>query len=782
MKTPLFILFISLLAIFCASAQSIKITEHISFHDATWGALGGMENVSGDEGGVLTFFIRNEDSVSDSIINVRFSVSGTYYDSIYWRVWPYRMAAAGAGNNFCAVTVKGLNFPFRENDMLHIEAWSAHGGYDSISSHQNITPELRIGNALPTHDMSALLIYVRNDGAASRRIDRIRINENEYIAGTSPELNVFGNDYSCSPQHIRILKIHLPYVFTQCAPLALAVLSTRLSDNQSQWTSAAIRVVAPEFPLGTWHSGLLNPGADLDRITLRSLHINSTHGVGNAATMEAAHQQYFIRVVWEPDFGNPFNPAQAAAVVQANQDGDYVHVWAIDDEPDLHGQDIAEQLVKNQTYWENDPNTPSYVNLAVQKKFNRYGWYADIVGMDHYVAPNAPNIIEFTWVPVVGRPAEIEEALEYTEYLKFNTEPRRMWSWCQLANSGWGQQSTDYTVNHQFWVHIMGGAKGIHWFTAKPGHPDNYPEQWAEAVRITKQFFPIKNICFYGEPARLSSTSNPDAVSRLLIGPEAMALIVVNNSIRFSWNGSFNPIEYNSALDSVSYSVEFDVPLWIQPNFLQITENGTTADGFAVSKIGNGRYRLTPSILYKQSHVFIIGKADNLPPDDVTGLNVAFEDSCALSWNEPYDNFGISGYILRYNHVVVDTVFEPVYFVDENVFSCDTALWEVIAFDAAGNLSSDTLTAGYPVLRSNTASLRVFPNPANEAVQVFIQSFPAKKLEVRDKTGRIVYSQQLKVENSVSLLEIDISNYPPGIYLIQAISENRTLVRKLLVM
>ncbi|GIV35476.1 MAG: hypothetical protein KatS3mg031_3011 [Chitinophagales bacterium] len=768
------------LAYSLVSGQSIKITEHISFQDAVWGQLGELENVMGDDGGVLTFFIRNDAATPDSIIHLRFSAAGTTYDSVYWRAWPSRITPAGSGNNYSAITVKGFDFPFRENDLLAIEVWSANGGYDSVS-YQNVTPELRIGNVLPSQDMHSLLIYVRNEGAFNRRIDKISINENEYIAGIASELSVWGDDYSCTPQHIRILKIEFPSALTQCAPLALAVLSTRLSDNQTQWTSAAIRVVAPEFPLGTWHSSLLNPGNDSERITIRALNINSTHGVTNPANMEMAYQQYFIRSVWQPDFGNPFNPPLAAATVQANQNADYVFVWAIDDEPDLHGRDIAKQIKKNQTFWENDPNTPSYVNLAVQKKFNRYGWFADIVSMDHYVAPNAPNIIELTWVPLIGRPAEIEEALEYTEYLKFNTEPRRMWSWCQLANSGWDQQATDYTVNHQFWAHIMGGAKGIHWFTAKPGHPTNFPEQWAEAVRLTRQFLPIKNICLYGETTRLSTTSNSDAVSRLLIGPEAMVLIVVNNSIRFTWNGNFNPIQYDSMIDSVAYTVELDVPTWIQPHFMQITENGTTSDGFSVAQIGSARYRITPGILYKKSHVFIIGKADDIPPNDVTGLNVAWQDSCVLSWNEPYDNFGISGYILQYNGIAVDTVTVPFYFVDKKSFICDNSLWKVIAFDAAGNLSSDSITSVNHSANAESRVLHIFPNPSDATVHIFIQTFPSEKIEVFDAKGRLIDSQQLIADTASRIMRINVSDYSPGVYFLKVICKNKTLIQKLIV-
>lgn len=124
-------------------AQQITITEHNSFHDASWGALGALENVSTDNGGVLTFFIRNNDTLNaDSIINVRFNVAGTYYDSVYWRAWPYVIAPLGQGNNYCAVTVKGVDFPFRENDTLTIEVWSANGGYASLNV-KNVTQKLR---------------------------------------------------------------------------------------------------------------------------------------------------------------------------------------------------------------------------------------------------------------------------------------------------------------------------------------------------------------------------------------------------------------------------------------------------------------------------------------------------------------------------------------------------------------------------------------------------------------------------------------------------------------
>lgn len=460
-------------------------------------------------------------------------------------------------------------------------------------------------------------------------------------------------------------------------------------SGSSMYSSAGIRVVEPEFPYGTWHSSGLNPDQVSARKQYQELGITSIHGPGNQYLMQKGYDQFGLRSMYEPSFGSPFDTAVAGQRVRQWAGKKFIHLWNIDDEPDLNGKDIREQVLKNLTYWVNDPNIPSYVNLAVMKKYNRYGWYADVVGMDHYAAPPAPNIIALTWVPIVGRAGELEEALDYTEYLKFNTEPRRMWTWCQLAPGPWSYEQDDFALNIQFWMHVMGGTKGIEWFVAQAHTRSTYPQLWAAASKVVRQLNSIKYLAFYGERTTLVTPNSNKVLARALVGPYSVVIPVVNNTTKYNWNGSFNPIKYNATIQSTAYTLDIELPDWIDPvQVYRVADDGGKLPVNMVA-LGDNKYRIIPSEqIFKEGHVYVIAGADTEPPLAPTGLNVADSVSgtqYTLSWNEPFDNFGVKGYYVYYNDRLIDSTSISLYEMNGDLFRCPAGAWSVRAYDASGN-------------------------------------------------------------------------------------------------
>jgi hypothetical protein len=523
-----------------------------------WGAYGALENINTtDNGGILYVFVRNNSGQPDSVVDFKITQGSFIAPLDGWRVWPPLMSAAGTGNNITTITAKSIQPSVAENNQITIEVWTKNGGYAT----QNFfcsTPKIRLANVLPSQDMHELYVYLRNDDLIHFfTVNELMINEQSYVAGNSSALSVVGNSYQIKPGGVLILKVHADTALRQCDPLAIRVKSTR-SDNVEVYVGAGIRLVESEFFFGTWHSSGLNPKKINTCISNRRLRYTNIHGVGNYNFMDTAYQQFFIRNIREVSFGNPFNAANAVAEIQQQSTRPYIRFWSLDDEPDLNSKPISEQMEKNRVYWEHDPNTPSYVNQAVQKKYSRYGWLPDVVSMDHYAAPDAPNIIPLTWTPVIGRKGEMREALEYTEYLKFNTEPRRMYSWCQFQASTWGsdprEQPRDYALNYQFWAHIAGGAKGIDFFVVQDKNELDIPEQYNEGLKVTRQASAIRNLILYGEYSnRVDVSSNPANMisARALVGEDAVVLIVLNDRFTFTPSGIF----WETSIDSVGYSM-----------------------------------------------------------------------------------------------------------------------------------------------------------------------------------------------------------------------------------
>lgn len=658
-----------------ASAQSVSILEGSCFHRAVVGQeYGVLEDTSTpDEGGLLYVFVQNTDDEQDGVDSITvYDGAGEVVIPDGWLVWPPVMDADNG--NMCTVTIKGIGSPLAEGDAVSVVVHSSNGARDSIHITELTTPKLRIANAIPSQDGETLFLYLRNDGEEDETAYPFIINGHslEFIPEAVPVVP--------AGQVLVVPVEGLGIDLSSTSPLTV-----RLGCSTG-WTSAGIRVVSPDMPVGSWHSSGLNPENEEGRKRLRRIGVEMLQGIGNPNYMADGFQRYHISTIREPHFGDPFDINLGIQGTQQLAGEPFIKVWTVDDEPDLNNKPIDQQLLKAETYRLHDATTATHINLAVQKKYQRYGYYTDIVSMDHYAAPSAPNVIPLTNVPVVGRMSEPKEALEYSDVLKWNTEPRRNWSWVQLAGSVWDVQPHPAAINFQFWAHFAAGTKGLKYFVAQSNTADEFPEQWEEGVTCFKEWKQIRNLCLYGEPV-LSGTmaSNEDALARTLVGPEGMVVIVLNNSMRFTGNQLTG---FNTLFDPVSYNVEFDVPSWLTGvSAFMLTDS--TKIPVNMQQLGNGRVRITaPSQLNERSHVFVIAPADTEAPNAIEGLNVAeYIDSAnyTFSWKEPWDNVGVQGYNVYFNNVLVDCTHAPIYEVKEQALAC-SGYWKFAAYDNSGNI------------------------------------------------------------------------------------------------
>ncbi len=97
-----------------------------------------------------------------------------------------------------------------------------------------------------------------------------------------------------------------------------------------------------------------------------------------------------------------------------------------------------------------------------------------------------------------------------------------------------------------------------------------------------------------------------------------------------------------------------------------------------------------------------------------------------------------------------------------------------------GGEGSDPADFDFEEITTETFSLTLFPNPADEIVQVSIGGkFANGSLRVFDGTGRIVFSE--KLEEGTSEAALNASEWKSGIYLVQAVLDGELLTQKVFV-
>lgn len=692
---------------FVPAMAQISITGETAFHKAGYGTeFGILESTSSpDNGGLITCFVKNNNTVADSIENIKVSHNGVYDTAFYSFWWPLEIHAGAIG----AVQLKGLSAPFREGDTVLLEVFTSKG-FSASQLFINKTPLLRLANIIPSQDMKTLFIYLRNDGTTPQTVQEVKLNNDVFIPGSSVSLAAVGGSFSADTGKILILKLSYAGVINELTPINLRIKANGV------YTSSFQRLVKAHFPIGTWNSSLFNTNKEEGRKLLRQLGITSVFGPGNFGLMQNAYNEYFMRVVHEPDFDSAgvFNANTGGQFVAARANEDVIHYWNVDDEPDLNGKDVRQEIAKNYAYWKNDTNTPSYVNLCTQKKYQRYGFFTDVVSMDHYSDDGPPNVIPFPWWYTTE--GSVREAIEYTEQLKRNTEPKRMTSWCQLSANTWGSnhQAEDFIVNFQFWSHVSCGAKGIHYFVATPESKQDYPEQWNEAVHSIRQLNGIKNLCLYGEPWKQVKVNAGDVIASGLVSEDALVVVVQNNTIDYTPVNIINH-DWVPSIQPVSFQIEFTVPDGFPVEQIYEAVELYKQNVASITNISGRTYRLNGTI-NTQSLTYVLGRNDTQAPQTVGGLNVSDKVSpnrFTLSWNEPHDNFGVKGYYIKADNDFIDTVFAPVWEAENKVNACGTGYWSVYAFDDAGNVSQpQVITIDWSSVGSGMPA--VYQQPQNQ--------------------------------------------------------------------
>ena len=646
--------------------------EGLTFIPATKDSRYVEQSPYNDDGGLLLVRIDNPNPTPDRVEQV--FVNGTPVESMpglrWWRVWPPELGPAGSDTSSAVVTIKGVSAPLRGGEQVTVAVQTEQGVGVSRSARLR-GPSLKIGSIVAGTDRSELVVFIRNRSGVPHTVDHVAVNDDVRIPATDPSVSTPDGDWTVDPGRVLVVRIQLDAPAPTMAPVALQVGATS-SAGQREWVLGALRLIEPEFDLGTWHSELPSRDADASRAAKRVPVDQIVGGV-------------------EPRFGELWDRwriqtnAQrfAAPSTVAAQRGDPgLRSWLLSDEPDL-GDDpedtSAAVAARVDEFRQLDPTHPMWVNFAMQRRFNEYGQIPDITGHDHYVvcAPNA--IFGSNW----ARVAEMDEALDYTDVLKDNTEPLPMWVWPQLAaSSAWNCQPDAWAVSTKFWLSVMGGADGINWFVWNSdylGDP-RYAAAMAQAPRDVQVVRQVRDLLTYGEVESSATADSPYIRTRTIVG-EARQVVVACN-LRYTADGpAWSPTYRNYPVDG---TVTVDVPDWVSTSTVRrVTPTGTEPVAAGVS----GQVVTLPVSLDEECAVFTIGAPDTIAPSAPTGLTRAQEDT--LAWVEGRDDVGVAGYRVFRDGVEVASVPTAVHQSPDVA----TGVWTVAAVDSAGNVGPQSAPA-----------------------------------------------------------------------------------------
>lgn len=656
-----------------SAAAQVAILEGTSFHPPVTDEQF-AEDWPEDTGGLLVFFVENAGAQSDAVAVV--TVNGVPVDTMegvkWWRVWPESMAAPETGNPVCAVTVKSVSGLLAAGQEVLLGVQTQRG-FSASQTFQCEQPGLRVANVLPKPDMRQVNVYLRNDGAQTVRIEELWVNETAYVPGEGLYgAQMVGGVPDISPGAVGIVQVTFPDPLPALHPAALRV--RHLVGGHPGWVGAAVRLFPAEFVLGTWSSDWRDTPSAGEYARQMRIDFNIPGGNGTAP-----------RVLWDQYFaGHTVTQNGNPTAIGRDRDNPGLAAWHVMDEPENNVSENPSSLVQayNRDYWVHGSPRPTYMNLCTSRAFQEYGPVTDITGMDHYAMYSAFTVLPGTWFLRVSR---MEEALDYTDLLKRNTEPQRMWSWAQVGGSMWATQPQPWGVSYQFWAHVMGGSKGVLWFVYNVGREDDpeYRLQLDAAEAATRQFAQVRELCLYGEPLE-NVTHDPGlaVIARSLVSEQANVVVALNNNYEMT---GLVPLVPQYLRGAAHGEITVDVPAWVPlESVLRVTPDGSEPAAFTRS----GRLVTIPlSLGPDETGVFVIGGPDTQAPqasEAVVLTNAAADGGATLSWKEARDDRGVWKYRVYRDDAPVGEVTGLLWRAD--VSAAPNARYRVAAVDAAGNV------------------------------------------------------------------------------------------------
>ncbi|MBI2354093.1 MAG: Ig-like domain repeat protein [Deltaproteobacteria bacterium] len=209
------------------------------------------------------------------------------------------------------------------------------------------------------------------------------------------------------------------------------------------------------------------------------------------------------------------------------------------------------------------------------------------------------------------------------------------------------------------------------------------------------------------------------AAAKPLTEPGALAAVAVsNNSVRFTWNASAEGVGgvagYNVYRDGkVVATLAADSTTYTDSSLAGFTQYRYKIEAFDAA--GNRKTSSDLAVTTKADPPTVF--SDTTPPTAPSGLastGVTYS-RVALAWAASTDNVGVAGYKVYRNGQELATV-QGTSYSDVTVLPRSSFSYHVIAYDAAGNLSSTSNSVSVPTPADPTRATVTLAAPTNLAV------------------------------------------------------------------
>ncbi len=81
-------------------------------------------------------------------------------------------------------------------------------------------------------------------------------------------------------------------------------------------------------------------------------------------------------------------------------------------------------------------------------------------------------------------------------------------------------------------------------------------------------------------------------------------------------------------------------------------------------------------------------------------------------------------------------------------------------------------------------NLSIYPNPCNDYCNIYLttsENIDNSELRIMDITGRVVYTENIDIQNNQLKKNIDISNLNAGVYLLEISKDTGKITKKLII-
>lgn len=257
-------------------------------------------------------------------------------------------------------------------------------------------------------------------------------------------------------------------------------------------------------------------------------------------------------------------------------------------------------------------------------------------------------------------------------------------------------------------------------------------------------------------------------------------------------------------------------PLTMEPTtnpflgFLLPNDSTGRGEGFVSFSVNAQSSVLTGDTINNKADIFFDANApittpiwtniiDNLKPQGqvISATQIANTDSINVAWistdngpagvyvhNVYYNVNGGEWLLWKYNTSLTSDVFVGVMDSTYSFYS--------VAIDSAYNIEDaplapdaiTTLTVGLEEITQSQMLVKLFPNPANSSISIFIKRFDKSKTDfniiARDITGRKVSNKKINIATDTKTFQLNISQFVNGIYFIEITNGEHRTFKKLI--